>query len=44
MLREELQNSDIPSRTTMRACIHELLDGHLDQLEEEMQVRFPFAV
>ena len=44
MLREELQNSDIPSHTTMRARIHELLDGHLDQLEEEMQVRLPFAV
>lgn len=44
MLREELQNSDIPSRTTMRARIHELLDGHLDQLEEEMQVHLLFAV
>lgn len=44
MLREELQNSDIPGRTTMRARIHELLDGHLDQLEEAMQVRFPFPV
>ena len=28
----------------MRARIHELLDGHLDQLEEEMQVRLLFAV
>lgn len=44
MLREELQNSDILSCTTMRARIHELLDGHLDQLEEEMQVRLLFAV
>ena len=44
MLREELQSSDIPSRTTMCAHIHELLDGHLDQLEEEMQVRLLFAV
>jgi hypothetical protein len=40
MLREE-QNSDIPGRTTMRACINKLLDGHLDQLEEAMQVHFP---
>jgi hypothetical protein len=44
MLQEELQNSDIPSRTTIRAHIHELLDGHLDQLEEEMQVCFLFHV
>lgn len=38
MLREELQSSDIPGRSTMRARIHELLDGHLDQLEAEMKV------
>jgi hypothetical protein len=39
MLREELQSSDIPGRSTMRARIHELLDGHLDQLEAEMKVK-----
>jgi hypothetical protein len=39
MLREELRNSDIPGRSTMRARIRELLDGHLEQLEQEMKVQ-----
>jgi len=39
MLREELQNRDIPSRTTMRDRIMEMLDTHLDNLERDMHVR-----
>lgn len=38
MLREELKNSDIPGRSTMRARIMELLDQHLDQLEHDFHV------
>jgi len=38
MLREKLENSDIPGRSTICARIHEMLDGHLEHLEGEMQV------
>ena len=39
MLREELQESDIPHRTTIRKRVEEVLSEHLDELEKEMVVR-----
>jgi hypothetical protein len=38
LLRKELQESDIPSRTTIRARIEEAYEEHMKQLEEEMAV------
>ena len=38
MLRDDLKKSDIPSKTTMRTRIHELLDNHLALLEKALQV------
>jgi hypothetical protein len=39
MLREELRDSDIPSRTTIRKRVDEVLDQHLAQLKRDMAVR-----
>lgn len=38
MLREELKDSDIPHRTTIRNRILEVWDEHLDRLQKEMEV------
>lgn len=38
MLREELKDTDIPHRMTIRNRILQLLDEYLDELEEEMKV------
>jgi hypothetical protein len=38
MLREELQDSDIPSRTTIRKRVDEVLEQHLAQLKRDMAV------
>ena len=38
MLRDELKDSDIPCRTTIRKRIDELLEQHLCELEREMNV------
>jgi hypothetical protein len=38
MLREELKESDIPGRTTIRKRIEEVLEDHLDTLKQDMQV------
>ena len=38
MLWENLKDSDIPHHMTIRAHIDEVLENHLKQLEEEMQV------
>jgi hypothetical protein len=38
LLRKELQESDIPSRTTIHARIEEAYEEHMKQLEEEMAV------
>ena len=38
MLREDLNDEDIPHRTTVRNRILEIWDEHLDQLATEMQV------
>lgn len=38
MLREELKDTDIPHRMTIRNRILQLLE-YLDELEEEMKVR-----
>lgn len=39
MLREDLKDSDIPHRTTIRQRIMEIWEEHLGTLSEEMQVR-----
>ena len=39
MLKADLQDSDIPGRTTLRKRIEELLKEHLDALAIELQVR-----
>ena len=39
MLRQELQDSDIPGRTTIRKRVTEVVDEYLEQLGSEMQVR-----
>jgi hypothetical protein len=41
MLREELSDSDIPCRTTIRHRIEEVFEEHLCELEQEMKVGFP---
>jgi hypothetical protein len=38
LLRKELQESDIPSHTTIRTCIEQAYEEHMKQLEEEMAV------
>jgi hypothetical protein len=38
LLRKELKESDIPSRSTMRTRIEQAYDEHMKQLEEEMAV------
>ena len=40
MLREELKDSDIPHRTTIRKRIMEIWDEHLDILQDQMKVNF----
>jgi hypothetical protein len=42
MLRQELKDSDIPHRSTVRARILELWDEHLDGLETEMAVCYNY--
>lgn len=44
MLREELRESDIPGRTTIRKRIEEVLDEHLDQLEKDLKVSSQYFV
>jgi len=39
MLREELKDTDIPHRTSLRERILEVWNEHLDTLQEEMAVR-----
>jgi hypothetical protein len=39
MLRDDLKDSDIPHRTTIRNQIMQLLDEHLDLVEAEIAVR-----
>jgi hypothetical protein len=36
LLREELKESDIPSRSTIRNHIEEVFEEHMAELEEEM--------
>jgi hypothetical protein len=38
LLREELKESDIPSRSTIRNHIEEVFEEHMAELEEEMAV------
>jgi hypothetical protein len=38
MLREDLNESDIPGRTTIRSRIRELQVEHLNQLKSDMKV------
>lgn len=38
LLREELKESDTPSRSTMRNRIEEAYEEHIKQLQEEMEV------
>ena len=38
LLQEELKDSDIPHRTTIRKCIKEIWDEHLAGLESEIKV------
>ena len=40
MLRKELRESDIPGRTTIRKQIEEVIEEHLDKLEDEMAIQF----
>jgi hypothetical protein len=40
MLREELEESDIPHRTAVRDHIMEVWDEHLEALQNEMAVSF----
>ncbi|KAJ7278309.1 hypothetical protein C8J57DRAFT_1465460 [Mycena rebaudengoi] len=39
MLREDLKDSDIPHRTTIRTRILQLFDEYLDRLQEELNLR-----
>jgi hypothetical protein len=41
MLREELSDSDIPCRTTIRHRIEEVFEEHSCELKQEMKVGFP---
>jgi len=38
MLRKELNESDIPGRTTIRKRIEEIFEEHLCELQREMNV------
>lgn len=38
MLKPDLKESNIPSQTTLRTRIMEMLEEHLDVLEEEIKV------
>jgi len=38
MLREELKDSDIPHRSTIRKHVEEVWESYLDQLETELNV------
>jgi hypothetical protein len=38
MLREELEESDIPGRTTIRNCVDELFQEHINRLKRDMKV------
>jgi hypothetical protein len=38
LLRKELRESDIPSRTTIRKRIEDTYQTHLEELSKEMQV------
>jgi hypothetical protein len=42
MLRSDLNESDIPGRTTMHSRIKELSEEHLDGLARKMKVRLGF--
>ena len=41
MLKTDLREKDIPSRSTIRECIDVMAEAHLKQLEEEMKVSPP---
>jgi hypothetical protein len=36
LLCKELQESDIPGHSTMRTCIEQAYEEHMNQLEQEM--------
>lgn len=38
MLQQELNDSDIPHRTTIRTRVEEVVEEHLAQLKADMQV------
>ena len=40
LLRQELRDSEIPSRTTIRNRISDVLEGHLEDLRREMEVHY----
>ena len=42
MLRKELNESDIPGRTTIRKRVEEIFEEHLCELQRDMNV-CPFA-
>jgi hypothetical protein len=42
LLREELKESDIPSRTTIRKRVEQAYEKQIKQLEMDMQVFFMF--
>lgn len=42
MLRQELQESDIPHCTTIRKHVEEVLSEHLGRLEHDMEVHICF--
>ena len=44
MLRSELRESDIPHHTTIKKCVEEVLEEHLDQLRKDMKVCSFFSV
>jgi hypothetical protein len=44
LLRETLEDQDIPHRTTIQKRVFELFNDHLDTLEAEMKVRSLFLL
>jgi len=44
LLRQELKESDIPGRTTLRNRIEKAYEDHMKQLEEEMMVCILFSL
>ena len=44
LLRQELKESDIPGRTTLRNRIEKAYDDHMKQLGEEMMVCILFSL